>query len=75
MLKLRANGDFMNMEATMDCERNSQVWLRVAAKLQELSEELTPTGEMLQGSKNLRQNYKMRLLALKEQAIRNSLQG
>lgn len=57
----------------MDCERNSQVWLRVAAKLQELSEELTPTGEMLQGSKNLRQNYKRRLLALKEQAIRNSL--
>lgn len=49
------------------------VWLQIAAKLQELAE-LLDTSESVQTEVwRVRQKYKQRLLAMKEQAIRNSL--
>ena len=49
------------------------MWLQIASKLQELSSLLNPAESTKLESKQLRQRYKKRLLALKEQAIRNSL--
>ena len=49
------------------------MWLQIASELQKLSERLKPMESTKSESRQLRQRYKKRLLALKEQAIRNSL--
>ena len=48
------------------------MWFRIASELQELSELLNAESTKLE-SWQLRQRYRQKLLALKEQAIRNSL--
>lgn len=48
-------------------------WLQIASELQEISSLLNAAESTKKESRQLRQNYKKRLLALKEQAIRNSL--
>lgn len=56
----------------MQTESDTQLWLRIAAELQELSKLLSVESTKLE-SGQLRQKYKQRLLALKEQALRNGL--
>ncbi len=62
----------MNMEVRMKTEDITQVWFRIASELQELSELLNVESTNPE-SWQLRQRYRRKLLALKEQAIRNSL--
>ena len=49
------------------------MWLKIASELQKLSELLDTAESVKTEERRLRQRYKQRLLALKEQAIRNSL--